>query len=51
MFQVTKTFIGGALKGITIVEKTSVKYAVGFVCKKPIGGSPYRIDAVSPDAS
>lgn len=45
-YAVTKTFVGGLLKGITIVEETTVKFAVGFVCTMPIGGSPYRIDAV-----
>jgi hypothetical protein len=43
MYEVTKLFIGGILAGLTIVEKTSVKFAVGFECQKPCGGSPYRI--------
>ena len=46
-YLVTKTFVGGFLKGITIVEETSVRYEVGLTYLKPIGGNPYRIDAVT----
>lgn len=46
MFNVTKKFTGGLLKGITSTETTSVKFPVGFVCKKPCGGgSPYVVTA------
>ena len=54
MFSVTKTFTGGLLKGITTTEVTSVKFPVGFICKKPSGGSPYKVTAcdeiVAPEA-
>ncbi len=43
-FQVTKTFISGNLKGLTIKEETNVKFIVG---KKYCGfGSGYIIDKV-----
>ncbi len=45
-YKVTRLFIGGILKGLTYTETTSVKFTVGFVCRKPIGGSPYKIIAV-----
>jgi len=45
-YNITKVFIGGLLKGISIVETTSVKFPVGYVCRNPIGGSPYKITAV-----
>lgn len=45
-YAVTKKFTGGLLAGLTIIEKTNVKFEVGFSCKKPIGGSPYTIIAV-----
>lgn len=45
-YEITKQFIGGILNGLTIVEFTTVQFAVGFVCHKPIGGSPYRIVSV-----
>jgi hypothetical protein len=45
-YLVTKVFIGGMLKGITITEETSVKFQVGFVCRITSGGSPYRIASV-----
>jgi hypothetical protein len=48
MYQITKVFTGGILKGLTIQEKTSVKFAVGFECKKPIGGSSYKITECIP---
>lgn len=43
MYEVTRKFTGGILKGLTYTEITAVSYPVGFVCKKPIGGSPYVI--------
>jgi len=45
-YLVTKLFIGGLLNGLTIEEETTCCYRVGFVCKNPIGGSPYKIIAV-----
>lgn len=45
-YEITKTFIDGPLKGITITERTTVRWQVGQIVAKPIGGSPYRIDAV-----
>jgi hypothetical protein len=45
-YEVTKTFTSGLLAGLTITETTTVKFVVGFECKKPVGGSPYRITAV-----
>lgn len=45
-FKITKRFLGGILKGITIEEYTNVKFEPGFVCEKPVGGSPYKIIAV-----
>lgn len=45
-FDVTKTFTGGLLAGLTITERTPVKFTVGFECHQPLGGSPYRIDDV-----
>lgn len=46
MYSVTKKFIGGILKGIIATEKTSVKFEIGFDCKKPSGGSPYIVTNV-----
>lgn len=48
LYRVTKRFIYGPLAGITIVEVTRVKFAVGFRCEKPIGGSGYEVLAVEP---
>ncbi len=45
-FEVTKKFIGGLLKGLTCTEVTTVKFEVGFECRKPVGGSPYIVTAV-----
>lgn len=46
-YEIKKTFTAGGLAGITITERTTARFAVGQVVEKPIGGSPYRIDAVS----
>lgn len=46
MYRVTKHFIGGLLAGLTATETTPVRFHVGFVCKHPIGGSPYKVTAV-----
>lgn len=45
-YKVTRLFIGGLLKGMTHTGMTDVKFTVGFVCRKPIGGSPYKIIVV-----
>lgn len=45
-YRVTRLFIGGTLAGLTHTTVTSHKVEVGFECRKPIGGSPYRIIAV-----
>lgn len=45
-YRVTKHFIGGLLKGLTDTEITPVRFHVGFVCKHPSGGSPYKVTAV-----
>ena len=42
-YTVTREFIAGNLKGLTYTENTSVKFNVGFICSKPIGGSAYKI--------
>lgn len=46
LYKITKTFTDGDLKGITLVERTTAEFKVGQTVDKPIGGSPYRIDAV-----
>jgi hypothetical protein len=44
MKTVTIEFIDGCLKGLTYVRKMDASIAyVGYVCKKPIGGSPYKV--------
>jgi len=43
MYEITRLFTSGALAGLTYTETTSVYMPVGFECKKPIGGSSYRI--------
>jgi len=45
-YRVTKHFTGGLLKGLTTTETTPVRFHVGFVCKHPSGGSPYKVTAV-----
>lgn len=45
-YKITKTFIGGILHGMTIEEQTTVKFEEGFACRKPSGGSPYKITKV-----
>lgn len=45
-FMVTRLFIGGLLDGLTHTGITEVEFKVGFECRKPTGGSPYRIIAV-----
>ena len=46
MYVVTREFIGGALKGRTHTEVTSVAFTVGQIVSKPVGGSPYKIISV-----
>ena len=43
-YSVTKTFVSGLLKGITITETTPVKFEIGKVYKACAGSSDYRID-------
>ncbi len=48
LYKVTRKFIGGTLEGLEHTETTTVKFAIGFVCENPIGGSPYKVVAVEP---
>jgi hypothetical protein len=48
LFRVTKRFTGGLLAGIVSTEETSVKFPVGFKCPRPVGGSPYVVEACEP---
>lgn len=43
MYEVTRKFTSGILRGLTHTEVTSVKFRVGWECKKPIGESSYKI--------
>lgn len=46
---VTIEFIGGTLEGIVMTDewpRRSERPEVGWVCRKPLGGSPYKIVAV-----
>ena len=51
--EITKTFVGGFLRGITISDAMTLNASnlsrlyVGRVIKPCVGGSPYRIDAVT----
>jgi hypothetical protein len=45
-YRVTKLFTGGLLEGLTIEETTTVLFPVGFVCEKPVAGSPYVVTGV-----
>lgn len=45
-YNVTRKFIAGTLAGLTYTAVTTVKFTVGFECRKPAGGSPYVITAV-----
>ena len=42
-YLVTKKFTGGAMKGLTIVDKSPVPFYVGFKPSKPYFGSPYIV--------
>ena len=46
MFNVTKTFIDGLLKGLTITETTSVVFEVGQTYKGACGSSSYVVTAI-----
>lgn len=43
---ITQIFIGGLLEGITYTYKSHHKREVGYVCRRPFGGSPYRVISV-----
>ena len=45
-YEITKTFTAGLLKGLTITERTTVRWTVGQIVAKPLGGSAYRIVSV-----
>jgi hypothetical protein len=42
-YQVSKKHTAGILAGLITTEITTVKFAVGFVCKKAIGGGSYIV--------
>ena len=42
-YQVSKKHTSGILAGLITTEITTVKFAVGFVCKNAIGGGSYII--------
>ena len=42
-YKVTRLFVGGILEGLEYTEVTAIEYTLGWVCNKPIGGSPYKI--------
>lgn len=48
LWNVTREFTGGLLKGQTHTEQTTVEFTVGFRCDRPVGGSPYVITKVEP---
>lgn len=46
-YKITKTFTGGLLNGITVIEAVNNNYLVGYECKNPVGNSsPYIITNV-----
>ncbi len=45
MFIVTKTFVEGNLKGITINDRSPVSFEVGKTYGGGMTGSRYRVDA------
>ena len=47
MYLVTKHFISGPLKGLTITETTRVAFQVGRTFKPCAGASAYRVTACS----
>lgn len=48
MYRVTKSFVSGPLKGLTVTETTSVKFEVGRIYKPCAGASAYRVEACNP---
>jgi hypothetical protein len=48
MFLVTKTFLDGALKGLTIVDRSPVAFVAGRVYGGGWTGSRYRVEACEP---
>lgn len=44
MFIVTKTFIEGTLKGLTIEDRSPVKFEIGKIYGGGWTGSKYRVD-------
>ncbi|MGD9884089.1 MAG: hypothetical protein AB7U95_28660 [Reyranella sp.] len=50
MYEVTKTFSSGPLKGLTITERTTVRFEVGKIYTPgPFGGlSIYTVTKVEP---
>lgn len=45
LYRVTKIHTAGLLAGLTTTEETTVKFTVGWECKKAIGGGSYKIAA------
>jgi hypothetical protein len=50
MFTVTKTFLEGALKGLTIEDRSPVAFTIGKVYGGGWTGSRYRVDACQKEA-
>jgi hypothetical protein len=48
MYLVTKQFKTGILKGLTIVDKTSVLFEVGLTYKECVGSGSYLVTEVVP---
>jgi len=48
LYLIRKTFTGGWNVDTTYTGVTSVRFPAGFVCEKPVGGSPYRVDWCKP---
>jgi len=43
MYEVTKQFTGGILKGLVVKEKTTVRMTKGDMVDNPIDGSSYVV--------
>ena len=43
MYEITKTFTSGLLKGLTIAETTKVEFEVGKTYKPCAGSASYKI--------
>lgn len=50
MFTVSKTFLEGALKGLTVQDRSPVAFEVGKTYGGGWSGSRYRVDACSGEA-